>query len=132
LRIAARLGDLEMCRLLIYISKMDPLSALRRDDGGQMVLKEETSENEQNRFALLQLLRVHADAGSSSSIGHHPESKSYVHHLKRFNCTNSTPAIYQGGMRSRLRTPANKTWQTEVDIQAQFHVQLCDAGVSRA
>jgi hypothetical protein len=132
LRIAARLGDLEMCRLLICIGKMDPLSALRRDDGGQMVLKEETSENEQNRFAILQLLRVHADAGSSSSIGHHPESKSYVLHLKRSNCTNSTPAIYQRGTRGRLRTPANKTWQTEVDIQAQFHMHLYDARVSRA
>ena len=132
LRIAARLGDLEMCRLLICIGKMDPLSALRRDDGGQMVLKEETSENEQDRFAILQLLRVHADAGSSSSIGHHPESKSYVLHLKRSNCTNSTAAIYQRGMRGRLRTPANKIWQTEVDIQAQFHMHLCGAGVSRA
>lgn len=76
LRIAARLGDLEMCRLLICSGKMNPLSALRRDDDGQMVLKEETSENEQNRFAILQLLRAHADAVSTSSPGHHPGSKS--------------------------------------------------------
>ncbi len=76
LRIAARLGDVGMCRLLICIGKMNPLSALRRDDDGQMVLKEETSENEQNRFAILQLLRAHADAVSTSSPGHHPGSKS--------------------------------------------------------
>ncbi|KAG9231372.1 hypothetical protein BJ875DRAFT_383133 [Amylocarpus encephaloides] len=70
LRIAARLGDLEMCRLLTCIGKMSPLSALRFDDDGQMVLKEETSENEHNMFAILQLLRAHADAGSTSSPGH--------------------------------------------------------------
>lgn len=66
LRIAARLGDLDMCRLLIRIGKMNPLSALRRDDDGQTVLKEETSENEQNMFAILELLRAHADAESTS------------------------------------------------------------------
>ena len=62
LRIAARLGDLDMCTILICIGNMNPLSALRRDDDGQMVLKEETSENEQNMVAILQLLRAHADA----------------------------------------------------------------------
>lgn len=58
LRIAVRLGDLEMCRLLVCIGKKNPLSALRRDDDGQMVLKEVTSENEQNMFAILQILRA--------------------------------------------------------------------------
>jgi hypothetical protein len=76
LRIGVRLGDLEMCRLLICIGKMNPLSALRLDGDGQMVLKEETSENEQNMFTILQLLRAHADAVSTSSPGHHPGSKS--------------------------------------------------------
>jgi ankyrin repeat protein len=70
LRIAARLGDLEMCRLLICIGKMNPLSALRRDNDGQTVLKEETSENEQNRLDILQLLRAHADAVSTPSPRH--------------------------------------------------------------
>lgn len=62
LRTAVRLGDLDMCDLLIRIGKMRPLSALRRDDDGQMVLKDMTSENEQNMFAILQLLRAHADS----------------------------------------------------------------------
>ena len=75
LRIAVRLGDLDMCRLLISIGKMDPLSALRCDDDGQMVLSEETSENEQNIFAILQLLRTNADAGSTSTPSHRPKSK---------------------------------------------------------
>jgi hypothetical protein len=73
LRIAARLGDLDMCVLLICVGKVNPLLALRRDDDGQMVLKEETSENEQNMIPILQLLRAHADAGSISNPGHHPE-----------------------------------------------------------
>jgi hypothetical protein len=55
---------------------MNPLSALRRDDDGQMVLKEETSENDENKFAILQLLRAHADAVSISNPGHHLGSKS--------------------------------------------------------
>lgn len=76
LQIAARFGDLEMCRLLICIGKMNPLSALRRDDNGQMVLKEKTSDDDQNMFAILQLLRAHADAVSISSPGHHLGSKS--------------------------------------------------------
>jgi ankyrin repeat protein len=76
LQIAVRLGDLNMCSLLICIGKMNPLSALRRDNDGQMILKEETSGNEQKKFAILQLLREHADGGSASSLGHHPGSKS--------------------------------------------------------
>ena len=70
LRIAAELGDLDMCRLLICTGKMNPLSALRPDNDRQMILKEETSENEQNKFAILQLLRAHADTGSTSNSGH--------------------------------------------------------------
>lgn len=58
------------------IGKMNPLSALRRDDDRQMVLKEDTSENEQNMLAVLQLLRAYADAKSTLSPGHHIRSKS--------------------------------------------------------
>lgn len=76
LRIAARLGDLDMCYLLISIGKINPLSALPCDDDGQMVLEEITSENEENMFAILELLLAHADAGPTSSLGDHPESKS--------------------------------------------------------
>ena len=70
LRIAAELGDLDMCRLLICTGKMNPLSALRPDNDRQMILKEETSENEQNKFAILQLLCAHTDTGSTSNSGH--------------------------------------------------------------
>ncbi|KIM97541.1 hypothetical protein OIDMADRAFT_20606 [Oidiodendron maius Zn] len=55
---------------------MNPLSALQRDDDGQMVLKEETSESEQKMIAILQLLRAYADAGSISNPGYHSGSKS--------------------------------------------------------
>ncbi|POR39645.1 Vegetative incompatibility protein HET-E-1 [Tolypocladium paradoxum] len=65
LRIAARLGDLDMCGLLIRIGKMNPLSAMTRDEDGQMVLKDQASENEQNMLAILESLRAHADAGST-------------------------------------------------------------------
>jgi ankyrin repeat protein len=65
LRVAVRLGDLDMCRLLVQVGTMDPLSALTRDHHGQMALKDETVENEENVLAILQLLSRSAktDAG---------------------------------------------------------------------
>ncbi|KND92704.1 Vegetative incompatibility protein HET-E-1, partial [Tolypocladium ophioglossoides CBS 100239] len=62
--VAERLGDLDMCGLLIRIGKMNPPSARTRDDD-QMVSKDQTSENEQNTLAILKLLRTHADTGST-------------------------------------------------------------------
>jgi len=56
LRMAVRLGDLEMCRLLIDIGKINPLSALTHGHDGQMVLKDESSENKKNMPTILQLL----------------------------------------------------------------------------
>ncbi|KAJ4308383.1 hypothetical protein N0V84_012133 [Fusarium piperis] len=57
LRIAVRLGDLNMCRLLVCTGKMDPLSAMTRDDEDeQMVLKDETRENKKNSVEILHLL----------------------------------------------------------------------------
>lgn len=67
LREAARLGDLDMCRLLIRIGKMNPLSAMTGDDDDQMVLKGQTSENEQNMLAIVKSLCVYGDAGSTSA-----------------------------------------------------------------
>jgi hypothetical protein len=55
LRIAVRLGDLDMCRFLVCTG-MDPLSAMRRDDDGQLVLKDETRENKNNSLEILQVL----------------------------------------------------------------------------
>jgi ankyrin repeat protein len=67
LREAARLGDVEMCRLLIRIGKMNPLSAMTRNDDEQMVLKDQASENEQKMLAILKSLYAHGDAGSTSA-----------------------------------------------------------------
>ena len=65
LRVAVRLGDLDMCRLLVQVGTMDPLSALTRDHDGQMALKDEIVENEENVLAILQMLSQSAniDAG---------------------------------------------------------------------
>ncbi|KAH7360505.1 hypothetical protein BKA65DRAFT_577265 [Rhexocercosporidium sp. MPI-PUGE-AT-0058] len=71
LQIAVRNGDLDMCRLLICTGKMDPLSALRCSPDGLMVLKEESSENEQKMFAIVQLLRAHAGLELSPCLDHH-------------------------------------------------------------
>ena len=46
LQLAVRLGDLDMCTLLINVGKMDPISALRYDENGRPILREETDENE--------------------------------------------------------------------------------------
>lgn len=56
LRMAVRLGDLDMCCLLIGVGNIDPVSALTRGHDGQMELKDESLENEGNRRAILQLL----------------------------------------------------------------------------
>lgn len=58
LRMAVRLGDLEMCRLLLDIGKMDPLSALTQDQDGQTVLKDEFFENQKNIPIILQMLNT--------------------------------------------------------------------------
>lgn len=57
LRIAVRRDDLDMCRLLIRIGKMNPLSALKRDGDGHMVLKDVSFGDEKNRLAITQQLR---------------------------------------------------------------------------
>ena len=61
LRVAVRLGDLDMCRLLVQVGTMDPLSALTRDHYGQMALKDEIVENEENVLAILQMLSQSAN-----------------------------------------------------------------------
>lgn len=76
LRVAVRLGDLDMCRLLICTGRMNPLSALIRNNDGLLVLKEEVSGNQQNMFAIVQLVREHADAGLSPCRDHHPGRES--------------------------------------------------------
>ena len=83
LRIATQLGDIDMCHLLICVSKMNPFSLLKHDHNGQTALKEETFENKQNMFAILQSLRAYADAGSTSSLNYRLESTSQMLHLVR-------------------------------------------------
>ncbi|MCJ1398882.1 hypothetical protein MMC11_002083 [Xylographa trunciseda] len=67
LRIAVRLGDLNMCDLLIGVGRMSPLSALTRGHDGQMILKDTTAENEDNMMAILELLRRYASVASKSA-----------------------------------------------------------------
>ena len=57
LQIAVRLGDMDMCRLLICDGKMNPHRALTRGADGQLVLKDKPWMNEET---ILQLLRTHA------------------------------------------------------------------------
>ena len=60
-----RLGDLDMCRLLVQLGTFDPLSALKRDPDGQIALKDGTVDNEENVLAILKMLSQYAniDAG---------------------------------------------------------------------
>ncbi|KAE8350085.1 ankyrin repeat-containing domain protein [Aspergillus coremiiformis] len=67
LRAAVRLGDVDMCCLLMSIGSMDPLSALTWDSKGQMGLKDRTPENEGNKQQILQLLCSHAKIASTSA-----------------------------------------------------------------
>ena len=63
---AVRLGDLDMCSLLIAFGIANPLSALTRDPDGQVVLEDWTPENEKNMPAVLQLLSENTNMTSSS------------------------------------------------------------------
>lgn len=45
LRLAAQLGDIEMCRLLIIDGNVDASSALVRDNDGLLVLKDKPYHN---------------------------------------------------------------------------------------
>lgn len=79
LRIAVRLGDLDMCDLLMSIGKFSPLSALTRGHDGQMILKDTTPENQEKLLAILQLLLTYANVASKSaddsSVGKMPSEK---------------------------------------------------------
>jgi NACHT domain len=67
LRVAVRLGDFDMCYLLLSIGEMNPLSALDCDSNGQIMgLKDITSENEANMQQILQLLCTHAKVATGS------------------------------------------------------------------
>lgn len=65
LRIAVRLGDLDMCHLLVRIGKMSPLSAMTPDDDGQMILKDETPQNKNNMLEILQFLSANVASTSA-------------------------------------------------------------------
>lgn len=60
LQMAVRLGDLDMCCLLLRVGKVNSLSALTRQHDGRFVLKDQTPENEKNRLAILDLLSGNA------------------------------------------------------------------------
>ena len=83
LRIAVRLGDLDMCYLLMSTGRMSPLSALTPGHDGQMILKDTTPENQENMLAILQLLLTYANVASKSaddsSVGRMPSEE----HLDR-------------------------------------------------
>lgn len=64
LRMAVCLGDLSMCSLLLSVGKIDPTSALARDDDGSIVLKDMLVENKDNMPAILQLFSRHADTNA--------------------------------------------------------------------
>ena len=65
LQMAVRLGDLDMCRLLIDIGHVNPLSALTRGLDGQMVLKDVSSIDEEIAPAILRLLNKHVVTASA-------------------------------------------------------------------
>lgn len=59
LRLAAQLGDLEMCDLLVSIGGMDPLEALEWDSKGRVTLKDRNPQNADAVPQILQLLCSH-------------------------------------------------------------------------
>ncbi|PWY90762.1 hypothetical protein BO70DRAFT_77593 [Aspergillus heteromorphus CBS 117.55] len=64
LRAAVQLGDSNMCRLLVGIGNMNPLSALADGSEGQVELRDRTPDNEDNELQIWQFLCSLADMGS--------------------------------------------------------------------
>lgn len=60
LRMIVRLENLNMCRLLVEIDHVNPLSALTCDLNKQMILKNVSSIDEKITSAILRLLSRHA------------------------------------------------------------------------
>ena len=101
LRIVVRLGNIDMCYLLVCIGKMNPRTPLTRGSDGKMMLKDTTSENQWNRPALLQILRTHAN-GASESVGDGSVGKSPgKEHLDRSTSWHNAAGVY------RLHNAAN-------------------------
>lgn len=65
LRIAVRLGELQMADILVRTGRMSPLSALSRLDDGQLVLKENTLGSEEDKAAMTRLLLAHMNMAST-------------------------------------------------------------------
>merc|ERR1711881_754590 len=61
LRLAVQNGDLEMCSLLICEGRMDPLVALRRNQDGKRVLKDEPRMNNETLLQMLEAYSVHSE-----------------------------------------------------------------------
>ncbi|KAK7224785.1 hypothetical protein V2G26_012788 [Clonostachys chloroleuca] len=66
LRMAVRLGDLEMCDLLLSIGRADPCLLLTSIDQGEMILPGEMTDNEGPLPAMVQLLRRYTETASLS------------------------------------------------------------------
>nr|POE54992.1 hypothetical protein CFP56_78277 [Quercus suber] len=64
LRAAVRLGEVDMCSLLVELGRVSPLSALIRDQDGQLVLRDRTPENDKNSVAISKVLvqQINQDA----------------------------------------------------------------------
>lgn len=63
LREAIKLGDVDMCGLLIYAGGIDPFSVLECDIDGRLVLRDSSSEDKEGIKETLQLLRTHINTG---------------------------------------------------------------------
>ncbi|KAF4124385.1 NACHT domain [Geosmithia morbida] len=58
LQLAVQLGDLDMCRVLLCVGKLNPLLAMTRGDDGQPSLKGEAHQDEGTALEILRLLRL--------------------------------------------------------------------------
>ena len=105
LRIAVRLGDLDMCHLLISIGRMSPLSALTRDHDGRMILKETTPENQENMLAILQLLLTYADVASNSADDSPVGRISSEEHLDRSTSGHNAAGAHRLHDAANARSP---------------------------
>lgn len=64
LRMVVRLGDVELCSLLMGLGGFDPSSVLTHDNDGHLILMDETDENRDQIPGLLRVLTKHFNSSS--------------------------------------------------------------------
>ncbi|MBE3043830.1 ankyrin repeat domain-containing protein [Candidatus Bathyarchaeota archaeon] len=83
LKVAVKLGDVDMCDVLIRVGGLDPRSVLTRHSDGRMVFKDDASSEKPDMETTLRLLRKHANTASMMANSMAPAKQHFGIHEAR-------------------------------------------------